>query len=421
MLNQKILHYLTARPSKPPYGLGTVKAAYEQLGSPLSSTDTILVAGTNGKGTTCGIMAMILAAMGKRVGIYSSPHLMSIAERCEISSVFVSEQDLVREAGQVEAALTKDLFEALSSFELLTLTSFSLMARHEVDVAVVEVGMGGELDATNILNPKVSVVTAIGLDHLSELGGSLKGIAQAKAGIRRQGMPLVVAEAAAYGELREFWQGLHHRPIYMGSSEQAKTEELVWLPCHDGYQVPTIITHNHQLACEALRHLLGDDEFVIPPMPSWFRHRCPSVLWGRGQWMGARGNYYVDTAHNPQALQLSLAEFHASLRRRQGEGAKAVALMSVLSDKRPHELIGIAKSYAVKVFLFGGHERCYEAPSEEGLAYFYRWDIAFQRCHEFASNHDIGAIYIGGSFFAVQSWMKSQKALCERGRFHDFA
>lgn len=414
-----MLHYLTARPSEPPYGLGTVKAAYKQLGSPLSSTDTLLVAGTNGKGTTCGIMAMVLAAMGKRVGIYSSPHLISIAERCEISSVFVSEQDLVREAGQVAATLSKDLFEALSSFELLTLTSFSLMDCHKVDVAVVEVGMGGELDATNVLNPKVSVVTAIGLDHLSELGGSLTDIAQAKAGIRREGRPLVVAEAAAYGELRAFWRGLDHGPIYYGGGERAKAEDLVWLPCHDGYQAPNIITHNYQLACEALRHLLGKERFVMPPMPSWFRHRCPSVLWGRGQWMG--GQYYVDTAHNQQALRSSFAEFHASLRRRQGDDAKAVALMSVLSDKCPRKLISIAKSYAVKVFLFGGHDRCYEAPSEEGLAYFHRWDLAFQRCHEFASSHGIRAIYVGGSFFAVQLWMKSQKIPYKKGGFHHFA
>src|SRR3954463_9240338 len=168
----------------------------EALGNPQRKFPAVLIAGTNGKGSTSATLASICKAAGYKTGLYTSPHLVSINERIQIDGEPISEPeftevyDRVREAGAKLLAESK-LPIAPSFFEVLTAMAFEYFASSRVDIAILEVGMGGRLDATNISDPCVSVITDVALDHQAYLGNTIAEIAVEKAGIIRQNGVLV--------------------------------------------------------------------------------------------------------------------------------------------------------------------------------------------------------------------------------------
>lgn len=161
------------------------------LGSPHQNFKIIHVAGTNGKGSTSHMLASVLQAAGYKVGLYSSPHLLDFRERIKVNGVEISEEFVVNFTFQ-----HKDAIERIhpSFFEVTTVMSFDYFAKVGVDVAIIEVGLGGRLDSTNIVNPEVSVITNISYDHVDMLGNTLALIAEEKSGIIKQYVPVVVGE-----------------------------------------------------------------------------------------------------------------------------------------------------------------------------------------------------------------------------------
>ncbi len=159
------------------------------FGHPHRTFRTIHVAGTNGKGSVSHLLASILQAAGYRTGLYTSPHLVDFRERIKIDGRMISEEDVVHFTDHHRGLIER---VAPSFFEMTVAMAFDYFARKEVDVAVVEVGMGGRLDSTNIITPDLSVITNIGLDHTMFLGDSLRSIAGEKAGIIKPGVPVVV-------------------------------------------------------------------------------------------------------------------------------------------------------------------------------------------------------------------------------------
>ena len=172
-------------------GLSTTLAFDEHFGHPHRQFRSIHVAGTNGKGSVSHSLASILQAQGLKVGLYTSPHLVDFRERIRVNGVCIGEQYVVDFVEQERA-----FFEPLhpSFFELTTALAFKYFAEQHVDIAVVEVGLGGRLDCTNIITPEVSVITNISLDHTELLGGTLELIAAEKAGIMKAGVPVVIGE-----------------------------------------------------------------------------------------------------------------------------------------------------------------------------------------------------------------------------------
>ena len=168
----------------------TIKLA-EYLGNPEKGFKSIHVAGTNGKGSTSHMLASILQEAGYKVGLYTSPHLKDFRERIKINGVEVSKQFVTHFIER-----NKAFFEAnqLSFFEMTVGMAFEYFSKQKVDIAVIEVGMGGRLDSTNIITPEVSVITNIGLDHTQFLGDTLKAIAFEKGGIIKPGIPVVIGE-----------------------------------------------------------------------------------------------------------------------------------------------------------------------------------------------------------------------------------
>lgn len=184
-------------------GLGRMQRAVDLLGNPEKTYPIIHVTGTNGKGSTIAFMRELFVAHGKKVGTFTSPHIISIHDRICINGQPIAEEDFVRIANQVKE-MEKTLLEThdqLSFFELLTLIALLYFKEQGVDLVLLEVGIGGLLDTTNVVTGEIAVITSIGLDHQETLGDSLEEIAEQKAGIFKAGKKAVIAKLAPEAKL----------------------------------------------------------------------------------------------------------------------------------------------------------------------------------------------------------------------------
>ena len=175
--------------AKADFNLDRMRELMALLGDPQEKYPILHVAGTKGKGSTSALMASALHAAGYKTGLYTSPHLEDYVERIQVDGVPVSHEGLVGLVEQVKAAVAK--IPMLTTFEITTAIGFLYFAQQAVDAAVIEVGLGGRLDATNIITPQVSVITSLSYDHTAVLGNTLAQIAGEKAGIIKTGVPVV--------------------------------------------------------------------------------------------------------------------------------------------------------------------------------------------------------------------------------------
>ena len=184
-------------------GLGRMQRAVDLLGNPEQTYPIIHVTGTNGKGSTIAFMRELFASHGKKVGTFTSPHIVSIHDRICINGDLVSDADFIRLADQVKT-MEQELLEThdqLSFFELLTLIALLYFKEQEVDLVLLEVGIGGLLDTTNVVTGEIAIITSIGLDHQETLGDSLTAIAEQKAGIFKLGKSAVIANLAPEAQI----------------------------------------------------------------------------------------------------------------------------------------------------------------------------------------------------------------------------
>ena len=201
-------------------GLATTKALDAHFGHPHRHFRTIHVAGTNGKGSVSSTLAAILQAAGLKVGLYTSPHLVDFRERIRVNGEMISEDRVVRFVEDERA-----FFEPLSPsfFELTTALAFKYFEEEGVDVAVVEVGLGGRLDCTNIIHPDISIITNISFDHQQFLGDTLPLIAGEKAGIIKRRVPVVIGETNGHADVRSVFATtaqVKHTTIRFADEEQ---------------------------------------------------------------------------------------------------------------------------------------------------------------------------------------------------------
>ena len=184
-------------------GLGRMQRAVDLLGNPEKTYPIIHVTGTNGKGSTIAFMRELFVVHGKKVATFTSPHIISIHDRICINGQPIADEDFIRIANQVKE-MEKTLLEThdhLSFFELLTLIALLYFKEQEVDLVLLEVGIGGLLDTTNVVTGEIAVITSIGLDHQETLGDSLEEIADQKAGIFKSGKKAVIAKLSPEAEL----------------------------------------------------------------------------------------------------------------------------------------------------------------------------------------------------------------------------
>ncbi len=208
------------------FKLERVALALAALGDPHRRFPCLHIAGTNGKGSVAAMLHAILQAAGHRAGLYTSPHLVRFTERIRFGDEEISEDEVVELTREIRTAATVRGID-LTFFEFVTVLAFLAFARHEVECAVIEVGLGGRLDATNVIDPEVAVITTIGLDHQQYLGETLEAIAAEKGGIIKPGRPVVLGSMplAAKNVLRALAQE-RNAPCHESPGGLAGTAEL---------------------------------------------------------------------------------------------------------------------------------------------------------------------------------------------------
>ena len=298
-------HLVGAAAYKP--GLENTLRLMGHVGNPHEKLRAIHVAGTNGKGSTSHLIAAVLQAAGYKVGLYTSPHLVSLTERIRVNGVPIPESEVAQFVEKNRAFLDE---AQPSFFETMTAMAFAYFVAQKVDFAVVEVGLGGRLDSTNVLTPILSVITNIGLDHTEFLGNTLAKIAREKAGIIKPGVPCVIGEthpqtmnvfldkAQECGILGEGLETTDCRIWFADQCGYLRTRRLREAPeCElkGLYQ-----EKNMQTAFVALQVLRIPREAIR----EGFSHVC-SLTGLRGRWETLRENPLVicDTGHNSHGIQ----------------------------------------------------------------------------------------------------------------------
>jgi dihydrofolate synthase/folylpolyglutamate synthase len=273
-------------------GLERMQAACAQFGNPEKSFEAVHVAGTNGKGTVCAFVASMARASGRRVGLYTSPHLTRFGERINIDGAPIEDSELARHLNRV-----MDEAPDLTFFEVATLSAFLAFQQASIDLAVLEVGLGGRLDATNVIPPpRAAAITRIAFDHMAELGDTLAKIAFEKAGIIKQGSAVVLGklhpDARAVIEKRVSEVGA--RVVPLGSPEPIPGAALA-------YPRVAMIGSNLAVATTIGRELGFSQESMA--------HGIESMTWpGRNELLHRNGQELtlLDCAHNPDgAVALS--------------------------------------------------------------------------------------------------------------------
>ncbi|MCP4601552.1 MAG: bifunctional folylpolyglutamate synthase/dihydrofolate synthase [Proteobacteria bacterium] len=280
-------------------GLERIRAVAAELGDPHISLRCVQVAGTNGKGTVASLISHAARAAGLKVGLYTSPHLHRFKERIQIDGVEADPDLLGPELKKVLDLAEKETDLALTFFEVATLAAFLVFAKSRVDLAVLEVGLGGRLDATSIAAPEVSVITSIGFDHTELLGNTLSQIAREKASIARPGVPLVTGqlppEAMAAVEELAHCAGAQ---LHVLGRDFDVSPELTppWPGAHQ--------KRNAAVAHKVFELLNTRD----PRFESkYFTEALPSARWpGRFEIIEDRPKFILDGAHNLEATQALL-------------------------------------------------------------------------------------------------------------------
>jgi dihydrofolate synthase/folylpolyglutamate synthase len=185
---QRIVRYTSQN-----FDLERMRTLLKKLGNPHEQFRSVHVAGTKGKGSTCAMVASMVEAAGYKTGLYTSPHLIDIRERFQINGQMISTADFARLVRLVEPVVAK-MRPTPTCFDVLTAIAFKWFAEQKVELAVVETGLGGRLDSTNVLKPEVSAITSISKDHMAQLGGTVAKIAEEKAGIFKTGVPAVTVQ-----------------------------------------------------------------------------------------------------------------------------------------------------------------------------------------------------------------------------------
>jgi dihydrofolate synthase/folylpolyglutamate synthase len=201
------------------FNLDRMRQLLEALGNPHQSYKTIHIAGTKGKGSTCHMLAAMLRSAGFKVGLYTSPHLLNLRERICVSGEHISEEQFALLMKRIEVAMKKLGANKPTFFEILTAMGFSHFADQQVDIAVIETGLGGRLDSTNVITPEVTAITNISYDHMAVLGNSLSKIAEEKAGIFKKDIPALscLQEPEVASTLSRIAQQVHAPLEFVGT------------------------------------------------------------------------------------------------------------------------------------------------------------------------------------------------------------
>jgi dihydrofolate synthase/folylpolyglutamate synthase len=352
-------------------GFERVLALLDRLGNPHLAAPTVHVAGTNGKGSTASYIAAIATASGLRSGLHTSPHLVSVTERMRVDGVPAPLAWL----SEAVAALRRPIRRVGASyFEVTLALSFAWFAEQRAEVVVVEVGLGGRLDATNVVDPAVCVITDIGLDHVDLLGDTVQAIAREKAGIMKYGIPVVAADSGPEVEavLRESARAagcpLHlvREEVVFSAGVHRLTLET---PLHRYENIPIglpgpVQTRNAALAVRAVELLRGHEGLEGVAWPDAVRVgltdvTCMSGLRGRMETLLTSPLVVADVSHNAEGIRSALETFGAM-----HPAGRRIVILGIMADKPVRTMVrSVVESGALVVPVAVPSDRA--VPAEE--------------------------------------------------------
>ncbi len=338
------------------FELGNITKFCTQMGDPQNRFSSIHVAGTNGKGTTCHLLEAVYLHAGYKTGLFTSPHLLRYNERIRISGKDIDDEKILEFFQKYEGELRNS---NLTYFEISTALAFWIFAEEKVDIAIIETGLGGRLDSTNIITPKVSVITSISLDHQDILGNTEVEIAKEKAGIIKENIPVVLgniseenervisevarsknADIYSASELDPVLvKGLFSLPEQKISIQTKLKEEVNKWNVYAVYQTKEILSHEFPVSKEKFIETVS--AFKGAP--------------GRFEQLFSDKEWYFSGAHNTQALHSTLQTISEI------SDEEPVIIFSLMRDKMSSEVLNLLEQYENKYF--------FELPGERSASH----------------------------------------------------
>ena len=370
--------------------LTNILAFSKELGFPEKKFKSIHVGGTNGKGSTSHILASILQEAGYKVGLYTSPHLKNFTERIRLNGKEIPQEKVVDFITKNKQFLEK---QKLSFFEMTVGMAFDFFADEKVDIAIIEVGLGGRLDSTNIITPEISVITNIGLDHTQFLGETLPEIAFEKAGIIKENIPVIIGEKQTEVEavFIDKAKKMNAKILFASDDDENYTTDLLGV-----YQ-----QKNSKTAVSVIRQLenfIISEENISDGLLNVVKN---TNLKGRWQILQEKPKVICDTAHNKEGLSIVLHQLKKENYR------KLHIVFGVVSDKKLEDILVLfpkeASYYFCKPNIPRGlsEDLLQEAAARFNLKgnKFSSAKKAYNKALISANQQDI--IYVGGSTFVV--------------------
>ncbi|MBU1093680.1 MAG: bifunctional folylpolyglutamate synthase/dihydrofolate synthase [Firmicutes bacterium] len=333
---------------KPKTDLDRMRSAYQKLGIDLSHVKKIHVAGTNGKGSVCAFISNILIEAGYKVGTYTSPYLLKFHERIKYQFVDIKDDELLELVEFIydfNQSFHESYGETLSFFELLTLMSLIYFSKKEVDVIVMEVGLGGSLDATSILDYDLSIITSIGFDHMKQLGNTLESIASNKLGIVKKNHHLITTvDPSLHHYFKSYIKDVEATADYYTIKDLKKISDIPLILEIDEHQYLLALIGEYQLlncliSVKAVRYLYPHmDDSII-------QKGLLKTRWA-GRLEEIDHHIYLDGGHNTHAIDALKATALETFKDK-----KIWILFSALGDKDITGMIEILESFADKIVL----------------------------------------------------------------------
>lgn len=398
-------------------GLERITAFCRHLGNPQRNFFTVHVAGTNGKGSVSHILAAVLQQAGYRTGLYTSPHLQDFRERIKVDGEMIPKQKVVN---FVDKHRDKMLELDLSFFEMTTALAFDYFAQSDVEVAVIETGLGGRLDATNIVLPILSIITNIGLEHTDLLGDTLAAIAAEKAGIIKKSIPVLVGESDpvcdgvfehAAAEMKSKVLYAEHIFSCDEQEELSDGQRFRLVRMRDGYSFNVFLDLAGSYQCHNIVTAAAAADFLHEETPLTISRRAflegtrtaasLTTLLGRWQKLGDKPLTVCDTGHNAHGM----AYVARQLKREHYQ--KLYCVVGFVKDKDLAKILPMLPADAYYLFTQAAVERAVPACelAEKAAAYGLTGEVvpgvtaALARARELAAPADM--IFIGGSNFVV--------------------
>jgi dihydrofolate synthase / folylpolyglutamate synthase len=392
------------------FGLSSTARLLGRLDNPQEKCRYVHVAGTNGKGSVAAMLSTILTRSGYNVGFYSSPHLVSFHERFRLQDRDITDDDVLSLINQVKRGVEPD--ELPTFFEFVTAMALLYFAQKKADPVILETGMGGRLDATNIVQPLLSIITNIAMDHREFLGNSIQAIAAEKAGIIKSGVPVVtyVHQPTALVPIQAAAMALHS-PIYYGGQDFKTHRQRQGRFHYQGLQhtLPDLQTNlqgQHQLRNAAVAlaavELLQKNGLDIPEAA--IRQGLQQVRWpGRLEVVATQPRLILDGAHNPAAATTLAQALKRDLTYR-----RLILVLGIMADK---DIRGILRRLLplahVVIFSRPRYDRAATPETLESLAQNYTQEnhviadlgLAIQKARELAGDDDL--IVVTGSLFTI--------------------